>query len=237
VVIVVSKLLEVSNLDVAINDTKLLNNISFTLDKGSVIALVGHNGAGKSTLMKTIMGIQDKTNGEITIDGEFNLDTSYLDYKKKIAFIPEEPLLMSELTAMQHFQLYGKSYQMEEMELKKRIGKYVEGFELQGKLNEYPESLSKGMRQKVQTICAMLPDVPLLLIDEPFMGLDIYAVDYFEEILKEKLASGASILLTTHQLKRVKDIADQFIMLQEGKILHKGQISEFETIRRRSEDL
>ncbi|WP_026908587.1 ABC transporter ATP-binding protein [Paucisalibacillus globulus] len=231
------KLLEVSNLNVAINDTKLLNNISFTLDKGSVIALVGHNGAGKSTLMKTIMGIQDKTNGEITIDGEFNLDTSFLDYKKNIAFIPEEPLLMSELTAMQHFQLYGKSYQMEEMELKKRIGKYVEGFELQGKLNEYPESLSKGMRQKVQTICAMLPDVPLLLIDEPFMGLDIYAVDYFEEILKEKIASGTSILLTTHQLKRVKNIADQFIMLQEGKILHKGQISEFETIKRRSEDL
>ena len=231
------ELLEVNNLDVAIKEIKLLNNITFTLDKGSVIALVGHNGAGKSTLMKTIMGIQEKTNGEIIIEGKFNQDISFLDYKKKIAFIPEEPLLMSELTAMQHFQLYGKSYRMEEKELKKRIDRYVEGFELQGKLNEYPESLSKGMRQKVQTICAMLPDVPLLLIDEPFMGLDIYAVDYFEEILKEKIASGTSILLTTHQLKRVKNIADQFIMLQEGKILHKGQISEFETIKRRSEDL
>jgi ABC-2 type transport system ATP-binding protein len=231
------ELLKVNNLDVAIKEIKLLNNITFTLDKGSVIALVGHNGAGKSTLMKTIMGIQEKTNGEIIIDGDFNQDTSFLDYKRRIAFIPEEPLLMSELTAMQHFQLYGKSYRMEEKELIKRIDRYVEGFELQGKLNEYPESLSKGMRQKVQTICAMLPDVPLLLIDEPFMGLDIYAVDYFEEILKEKIASGASILLTTHQLKRVKNIADQFIMLQEGKVLHKGLISEFETIKRRSEDL
>ncbi|WP_042142408.1 ABC transporter ATP-binding protein [Paucisalibacillus sp. EB02] len=231
-----SNLLVVNNLEVAIKENKLLDNITFTLSQGSVIALVGHNGAGKSTLMKTIMGIQEKNNGEIIIEEKYNQDTSFLEYKKKIAFIPEEPLLMSELTAMQHFQLYGKSYQMEKSELQRRIDRYVEGFELQGKLNEYPESLSKGMRQKVQTICAMLPDVPLLLIDEPFMGLDIYAVDYFEEILREKIAAGTSILLTTHQLKRVKDIADQFIMLQEGKILHKGLIAEFETIKRRSEE-
>src|SRR5690606_14269136 len=228
-----NNLLIVKNLEVAIKENKLLDNISFTLSEGSVVALVGHNGAGKSTLMKTIMGIQEKNDGEIIIDEKYNQDSNYLDYKKKIAFIPEEPLLMSELTAMQHFQLYGKSYQMEEDELKRRIERYVEGFELQGKLNEYPESLSKGMRQKVQTICAMLPDVPLLLIDEPFMGLDIYAVDYFEEILREKVACGTSILLTTHQIKRVKDLADHFILLQEGEIIHKGKIAEFETIKRR----
>ncbi|WP_096270941.1 ABC transporter ATP-binding protein [Paucisalibacillus globulus] len=231
-----NNLLIVKNLEVAIKENKLLDNISFTLSEGSVVALVGHNGAGKSTLMKTIMGIQEKNDGEIIIDEKYNQDTNYLDYKKKIAFIPEEPLLMSELTAMQHFQLYGKSYQMEEDELKRRIERYVEGFELQGKLNEYPESLSKGMRQKVQTICAMLPDVPLLLIDEPFMGLDIYAVDYFEEILREKVACGTSILLTTHQIKRVKDLADHFILLQEGEIIHKGKIAEFETIKRRREE-
>lgn len=227
-------ILEVNHVTVAIKENTLLDNISFELEKGSVTALVGHNGAGKSTLMKTIMGIQEKENGEIVLDN-INQDTSFLEYKRKIAFIPEEPLLMSELTAMQHFQLYGKSYQMEENDLLKKVNQYVAGFELQGKLNEYPESLSKGMRQKVQTICAMLPDVPLLLIDEPFMGLDIYAVDYFEEILKEKIAAGTSILLTTHQLGRVKDIADQFIMLQEGKLLHKGKIAEFDTIKRRSE--
>jgi len=231
-----NNLLIVKNLEVAIKENKLLDNISFTLSEGSVVALVGHNGAGKSTLMKTIMGIQEKNDGEIIIDEKYNQDSNYLDYKKKIAFIPEEPLLMSELTAMQHFQLYGKSYQMEEDELKRRIERYVEGFELQGKLNEYPESLSKGMRQKVQTICAMLPDVPLLLIDEPFMGLDIYAVDYFEEILREKVACGTSILLTTHQIKRVKDLADHFILLQEGEIIHKGKIAEFETIKRRREE-
>ncbi|WP_047985418.1 ABC transporter ATP-binding protein [Ornithinibacillus californiensis] len=230
------KVLEVKNVDVDVRTTKLLSEISFSVNKGTVVALVGHNGAGKSTLMKTIMGIQEKTSGEVIIQETFDQDKIFLDYKQRITFIPEEPLLMTELTAMQHFQLYGKSYQMEEDQLLERVDKYVKGFELQDKLNEYPESLSKGMRQKVQTICAMLPDVPLLLIDEPFMGLDIYAVDYFEQILQEKMASGTSILLTTHQLDRVKGIADQFIMLQEGKILHKGSIDEFETIKRRSDE-
>ncbi|MFS0675044.1 ABC transporter ATP-binding protein [Ornithinibacillus sp. 179-J 7C1 HS] len=228
------KILDVKQLVVEVSGTRLLDDITFFIEKGSVMALVGHNGAGKSTLMKTIMGIQDKASGEIILEEAYNQDTRFLDFKQRISFIPEEPLLMSELTAMQHFQLYGKSYGIEEDELMRRIERYVEGFELKGKLDEYPESLSKGMRQKVQTICAMLPDVPLLLIDEPFMGLDIYAVDYFEEILREKISGGTGILLTTHQLDRVKGLANEFIMLQEGKILHKGLIEEFETIKRRS---
>ncbi|MBC5636971.1 ABC transporter ATP-binding protein [Ornithinibacillus sp. BX22] len=227
--------LDVHELHVDVLSTRLLNNVSFSIEKGSVVALVGHNGAGKSTLMKTIMGIQEKSNGEITLEETYSQDKHFLEFKRRIAFIPEEPLLMSELTAMQHFQLYGKSYGIQEEELMKRIERYIEGFELTGKLDEYPESLSKGMRQKVQTICAMLPDVPLLLIDEPFMGLDIYAIDYFEELLKEKIANGTAILLTTHQLERVKGLANQFIMLQEGELLHKGLIEEFETIKRRSD--
>ncbi|MEN2466942.1 ABC transporter ATP-binding protein [Ornithinibacillus sp. FSL M8-0202] len=227
--------LDVHELHVDVLSTRLLNNVSFSIEKGSVVALVGHNGAGKSTLMKTIMGIQEKSNGEITLEETYSQDKHFLEFKRRIAFIPEEPLLMSELTAMQHFQLYGKSYGIQEGELMKRIERYIEGFELTGKLDEYPESLSKGMRQKVQTICAMLPDVPLLLIDEPFMGLDIYAIDYFEELLKEKIANGTAILLTTHQLERVKGLANQFIMLQEGELLHKGLIEEFETIKRRSD--
>lgn len=228
------KVLEVNQLDVQVKTTKLLEQITFSIDAGSVVALLGHNGAGKSTLMKTIMGIQEKSAGDIVVQEAYNQDIDFLNYKKQIAFIPEEPMLMSELTAMQHFQLYGKSYQLEEKELMARVERYVKGFELQDKLNEYPESLSKGMRQKVQIICAMLPDVPLLLIDEPFMGLDIYAVDFFEAMIEEKMKNGASILLTTHQLDRVKNLANQFIMLQEGKLLHKGQAQEFETITRRS---
>src|SRR5699024_12078622 len=119
--------------------------------------------------------------------------------------------------------------------LNERVNRYIEGFELTDKLNEYPESLSKGMRQKVQTICAFLPDTPVLLIDEPFMGLDVYAIDYLKKLIIEKSLAGTSILLTTHQLDVVKDLAEHVMMHQDGKILNKGKIHEFDTIKRGSD--
>jgi ABC-2 type transport system ATP-binding protein len=229
------KALEVKNVTTTISNTTLLEDITFDLEAGSVIALVGHNGAGKSTLFKTILGILEKASGKITVNENFDQDDSFLTFKQMISYLPEEPLLLTELTAMQHFQLYGMSYELSKNKLTERIDRYISGFELEDKLHEYPEALSKGMRQKVQTICALLPDTPILLIDEPFIGLDVYAMDYLQEVIKQKVKDGTSILLTTHQLERVRDLADTFIMLQHGKIQSQGPISEFETIQRRTE--
>lgn len=217
-------------------DKTLIDDISFTIDRGEVVALVGHNGAGKSTLIKTIVGTMEKFEGKIVIADEFDQDESFLEYKKHLSYIPEEPMLLSELTVMQHFQLYGLSYEIEEQELKEKLKRLVAGFQLEDKLNEYPEALSKGMRQKVQAICALLPDVPLILIDEPFMGLDIYSVDFLEQLMLEKKEAGTAILLTTHQLERVKRMADEFVLLDNGKIVSTGQIDQFTTITRGSEE-
>src|SRR5699024_10942978 len=115
----------------------------------------------------------------------------------------------------------------------KRVQQLSEQFEIADKLNEYPESLSKGMRQKVQTICALLPDIPLLLIDEPFMGLDIHATNDLQQILLEKAAAGTSILLTSHQLERMEELFDTDIMLHKGQIAEHGKIEEFRTLSRR----
>ncbi len=229
------KILTVDQVTTAIRDKKLIDNISFSLEPGSIMALVGHNGAGKSTLIKTILSIMDKTSGKITIQEKYDQDDDFLTFKQMIAYLPEEPLLMTELTVMQHFQLYGISYGLAENVLNERVNRYIDGFELTDKLNEYPESLSKGMRQKVQTICAFLPDTPVLLIDEPFMGLDVYAIDYLKKLIIEKALTGTSILLTTHQLDVVKDMAEHFIMLQHGKVLSMGPIQEFDTIKRGSD--
>lgn len=226
--------LDVQRVSTSIGKSELIKDISFQLTIGTVMALVGHNGAGKSTLMKTIMGIQEKTEGKIVIQGVFDQDENFLQFKKLISYLPEEPLLLTELTVMQHFQLYGLSYGLTEEQLQTKIKRYVTGFELTDKLNEYPESLSKGMRQKVQTICALLPNTPILLIDEPFMGLDVYAIDFLVELINEKSQEGTSILLTTHQLDRVKKIASKFMMLQNGQLINEGGIGEFETIQRGS---
>lgn len=225
-------MLEVKDVTVEIGKEIILDRVSFSISKGQVVGLIGHNGAGKSTIMKTIMGWQNKKEGKIILN-QADQDYSFLTFKKQIAYIPEEPFLLSELTAMQHFQLYGQSYQIEEDTFHRRVQQLSEQFEIADKLNEYPESLSKGMRQKVQTICALLPDVPLLLIDEPFMGLDIHATNDLQQILVEKAKAETSILLTSHQLERMEELSDTYIMLHKGEIAEHGKIEEFRTLSRR----
>ncbi len=230
-------ILELNNVTTAVHQKVLLKDISFTIEKGKVMALVGHNGAGKSTLMKTIMHIHGKKSGTITLLDTLDQERDLLAFKKQIAYLPEEPMLLPEMTVMQHFQLYGISYQVPEDIFLKRTQTLVQAFELDAKLDVYPEELSKGMRQKVQTICAMLPDVALLLIDEPFMGLDIYAVEYLLELMKEKVWAGTSILLTTHQLEQVRNLANDFILLKQGEIHESGPISQFASITRGQDDV
>ncbi len=224
--------LSIEHVTTVLDNKELIKDISFSIQKGEIVALVGHNGAGKSTLMKTIMRMLEKRTGTIQIMQKFDQDEQFLLFKKYISYLPEEPMLLTELTVMQHFQLYGMSYEIAEETFQKRLERFIKGFELTTKLQAYPEELSKGMRQKVQTICSLLPDVPVLLIDEPFMGLDIYAVEYLLEIIKEKVVEGTSILLTTHQLNQLQTLADRFVLLQDGKVKAEGPIGEFETITR-----
>ncbi|MBO1005456.1 ABC transporter ATP-binding protein [Pseudogracilibacillus auburnensis] len=223
--------LQVDQVTTILDDKELIKEVSFTLREGEVLALVGHNGAGKSTLMKTIMRMLEKRKGTITIQ-QYDQDEQFLSFKKHLSYLPEEPILLTELTVMQHFQLYAMSYDMDEVLFNQRLDRFVKGFELTTKLQAYPEELSKGMRQKVQTICALLPDVPVLLIDEPFMGLDIYAVDYLLKLVKEKVEQGTSILLTTHQLNQLQTLADRFLLLEHGQVKDEGAIEQFETITR-----
>lgn len=221
-----------SHVTVSIQKKQILNDISFELKPGTITALIGHNGAGKSTIMKTILGLQEKDEGAISLNG-VGQEEDFIQFKQQLAYIPEEPFLLSELTAMQHFQLYGESYQIDKENLKEKIAMYASELEITDKLDEYPESLSKGMRQKVQTICALLPDVSLLLIDEPFMGLDVYGSDFLEKILKLKKQENTAILLTSHQLDRIKGFADHYIMLQQGKVVNVGYMEDFDVLKRR----
>lgn len=229
--------LDVSEIHVSINQKSILQDINFSIAKGEMLALVGHNGAGKSTLMKTLMGMLQKKSGDITLQGKYTLDDDLLAYKKNLSYLPEEPLLLPELTVQQHFQLYAMSYEIEETVFEERCSEFVQAFELEHKLHVFPEELSKGMRQKVQAICTLLPDVPLLLIDEPFMGLDVYAIDYVNYILRYKIKQGTGILLTTHQLEHVKEIADTYILLEQGKIKEKGPVEMFQSISRSTFDV
>jgi ABC-2 type transport system ATP-binding protein len=227
--------LEVEGLSLSIKHNKILDHITFSMPYGKITALVGHNGAGKSTLMKAVMGWLQKDEGKVAIQ-EIDQDVDFLKFKTLFSFIPEEPLLTSELTVYQHFQLYGTSYGMDEKIMMEKVDYYMRAFEIEDKLHEFPEELSKGMRQKVQTICALIPDVPLLLIDEPFMGLDIYAAQFLIEELERKRNEGISILLTSHQIDKVKDLCDEYVLLHNGAVMDAGIMGEFKGLKRRVSD-
>lgn len=224
--------LDVQGCNVSIREEQILTNIDFQVRQGEIMALVGHNGAGKSTLIKSMIGAREKSTGQIKI-ANFDQDLHFVSYKKSFTYIPEEPLLFSELTVAHHFRMYQKSYSIKEDMFSNRVDHYVKAFELSGKLDEYPESLSKGMRQKVQTICALLPDVPIMFIDEPFMGLDVYAGTFLEKALRKKREEGVSIVLTTHQLDKVKSLADRYVMLANGMVSSSGEVAAFEELERR----
>ncbi|CDQ18595.1 ABC-2 type transport system ATP-binding protein [Halobacillus karajensis] len=226
------EVLDVNKCDVDIQKKRILSKVSFHVYRGEIMALVGHNGAGKSTLMKTIIGSREKVSGNIAIRG-YDQDEQYRTYKLNFTYIPEEPLLFNELTVYHHFRLFQQSYAIPEEVFKERVDHYVQGFELTDKLDEYPEALSKGMRQKVQTICALLPDVPILFIDEPFMGLDVYAGAFLEKELQHKRERGGSIVLTTHQLDKVSELADRYVMLVDGLVSSSGNVSGFNDLERR----
>lgn len=227
----------VDNVTTILDNKKIIEQLSFTVRRGEVLALVGHNGAGKSTLLKTIMTMLEKDAGHISILDKYDQDEHLLQFKQHIAYLPEEPMLLPELTVMQHFQLYAMSYNIPGAAFETTLARYVEGFDLVEAMDVNPDELSKGMRQKVQAICALLPDVPVLLIDEPFMGLDVYAKQYIIQLMQEKVASGTSIVLTTHQLELLEDLAHTYVTLQAGKIIDAGTIEDFGTITRRTDDV
>ncbi|PXW89172.1 ABC-2 type transport system ATP-binding protein [Streptohalobacillus salinus] len=225
-------LLSIRDLSVKQGETLALDGLNLAINEGELVALIGHNGAGKSTLMKTMMGLLDFSKGEIVLKN-YNLSEDPLNYKRRVVYIPEQPFLLTELTVYQHFQLYIDSYQRDEQVLTPVIEHYLQQFEIQDKRDAFPLSLSKGMRQKVQLICGLLIDADLLIIDEPFIGLDVYAQRTLVNVLTDKKACGQTILLTTHQFDQLDTIMDRYVMLHEGKVIEEGSDYQLDALKRR----
>lgn len=221
-------LLEVDALSVHIEDKQIITDLTLSLPRGSICAIVGHNGAGKSVTLKSIMGLQPKSAGTVHING-VNIDEARDEFKYQFAYIPEEPLLFTELTVYQHFQLFGTSYGVESNEFDAKIEHYTRMFELEDKLDHYPSDLSKGMRQKVNIISALLVETPLLIVDEPFIGLDVHAIDQLEQELRRRANSGMSILLSSHVIERVQKLCDTFVLLKNGQIALRGAARDLQS--------
>lgn len=217
--------LKVTNLTGGYSQVPVLKDISFEVEKGKLIGLIGLNGAGKSTAIKHIIGLMNPQKGSITID-ELTLTADTEGYRKKFAFIPETPVLYEELTLKEHIELTAMAYDVPQDIAFQRAEKLLTSFRLSNKLDWFPANFSKGMKQKVMVLCAFLIEPSLYIIDEPFLGLDPLAIHALLELMKEMREQGAAILMSTHILATAEKYCDRFVVLHEGKIRAIGTIEE-----------
>ena len=192
---------------------------------GELVGLIGLNGAGKSTTIKEIIGLLTPYEGQILIDGQ-TIQGQTEAYHKKIGFIPETPSLYEELTLKEHLEVVALAYDLDWDAAFERAEKLLKLFRLEEKLEWFPVHFSKGMKQKVMIICAFMVQPSLLIVDEPFLGLDPVAIQDLIDLLEEEKKRGTSILMSTHVLDSAEKMCDRFVILHQGQVLADGNLDQ-----------
>ena len=218
-------MLEVKKLSGGYANIPVLKDVSFQVADGELVGLIGLNGAGKSTTIKEIIGLLTPYEGQILIDGQ-TIQGQTEAYHKKIGFIPETPSLYEELTLKEHLEVVALAYDLDWDAAFERAEKLLKLFRLEEKLEWFPVHFSKGMKQKVMIICAFMVQPSLLIVDEPFLGLDPVAIQDLIDLLEEEKKRGTSILMSTHVLDSAEKMCDRFVILHQGQVLADGNLDQ-----------
>ncbi len=204
------------------DENKAVDDLSFSVDDGEIFGLLGVNGAGKTTTFRMIMGLLDMTEGEITLDGK-KIDYSLSD---KIGFLTEERSLLLKLTVEEQAQFYGHLKGMSKEEIEENLDYFLKRFKIEEYKNRKIKELSKGNQQKVQFIMAILNKPKLLILDEPFSGLDPINVELFKEVIMEMKKNKASIIFSTHRMDHVEYFCEKLVILVKGKTVLEGSLKK-----------
>lgn len=217
--------LEINNLVGGYSRIPVLKDVSFRVEPGELVGLIGLNGAGKSTTINHVIGLLRPFSGTITLNG-VNIQQNPVEYKKQIAYVPETPILYDELTLREHIELTINAYALNYEKVWQRAHKLLQTFRLDNKLDWFPANFSKGMKQKVMICCALMTEAKLLIVDEPFYGLDPLAVHDLLELIEEKKRQGTAVLMSTHVLDTAQRYCDRFVLLTNGKVRAQGTLDE-----------
>ena len=218
-------MLEIKNLTGGYVHVPVLKDVSFTVESGKLVGLIGLNGAGKSTTINEIIGLLTPYSGEINIDG-LTLRANPREYRQQIGYIPETPSLYEELTLREHIETVAMAYGIEQKLAFERVKPLLKMFRLDQKLDWFPVHFSKGMKQKVMIICAFVVDPSLFIVDEPFLGLDPLAISDLIQLLEVEKQKGKSILMSTHVLDSAEKMCDSFVILHKGQVRAKGDLPQ-----------
>jgi ABC-2 type transport system ATP-binding protein len=219
-------MLEIINYSKKYENGKLaVDNISLTVEKGDLFAFIGHNGAGKSTTIKSVVGILPYEKGEIKING-ISVKDNPVECKKMIAYIPDNPDLYESLTGIDYLNFISDVFEVSIDKRKNIIEKYATLFGIKDSLNNYIGSYSHGMKQKLAIISALVHEPKLLILDEPFVGLDPIASHAVKEVMKEFCSNGGAIFFSTHVLEVAEKLCNKIAIIKEGKLVVTGNMDE-----------
>lgn len=206
----------------------VLHEVSMTVNPGELVGLIGLNGAGKSTAIRHILGLMVPHSGEVRIAGA-TLENDRERYRAMTAYVPEQPSLYPNLTVHEHMRWTAMAYGLEQQAAERTMEQLAETFRMTEALNSLPGTLSKGMKQKVMLMNALLVSPPLLIIDEPFLGLDPLAIRGLLAALEDVRSKGSAILLSSHILPALERRADKLIVLHRGRVIAEGPPTSVKT--------
>ena len=198
--------------------TLAVDKVSFTVDRGEIVGYLGPNGSGKSTTVNIVVGLLEPTSGSVTLDGR-TLSEDQAGYQKKIGYVPEEPYLYTHLTATEYLTLIARLRRLPHTALEKKIPALLRLFQLHDSRYTTMAAFSKGMRQRVILAAALLHNPDLLVLDEPFGGLDVNAGLLFRTLLGMLAAEGCMILFSTHRFDMVEKLCSRVVILSAGRLV------------------
>ena len=218
-------MIEIKNVTKKYGDKIAVNNVSFTINDGDIFAFIGHNGAGKTTLIKSIVGIHDFDEGDILIDG-MSIKDNPVKCKKLMAFVPDNPETYEHMKAIDYINFICDMYDIDSITRKENIEKYSKLFNMEDKLNNTIDSYSHGMKQKIVLISALCHNPKILIMDEPFVGLDPIAVFEIKEVLNKMAKDKKIIFYSTHILDVAEKLCTRVGIIKNGKLIKCGSMKE-----------
>ena len=218
-------MLRINHLTKTYGDKKAVDDLTLHIQPGEIYGFIGHNGAGKTTTLKSVAGIMQFDSGEILVDG-VSMKADPLACKKKIAYIPDNPDLYDFMTGIQYLNFVGDVFAVPAQLRSQRIRELAETFELTGDLNQSIGSYSHGMKQKLAIISAWLHEPELILMDEPFVGLDPKAAHILKEMMRQVCSRGGAIFFSTHVLEVAEKLCHKVAIIKGGRLIRSGTMEE-----------
>lgn len=218
-------MLKIDHFTKSYGDKKAVDDLSLHILPGEIYGFIGHNGAGKTTTLKSVAGIMRFDQGEILVDG-VSMKKEPMACKKKIAYIPDNPDLYDFMTGMQYLNFVGNVFGVDAQQRRERVKELADAFELTADLNQSIGSYSHGMKQKLAIIAAWLHQPKLILMDEPFVGLDPKASHTLKGMMRQVCDRGGAIFFSTHVLEVAEKLCDKVAIIKGGRLIRSGTMEE-----------